>query len=57
MLRRSGGSDSGTTAVAAMRAGRRFIGIELQKKWFDVSAARVRAVLAQGQSELFAGVA
>lgn len=46
---------SGTTAVAAMRAGRRFIGIELQQKWFDVSAARVRAVLAQGQSELFAG--
>jgi site-specific DNA-methyltransferase (adenine-specific) len=34
---------SGTTAIAALRAGRPFIGIEKKEKWFDLALARVQA--------------
>jgi len=33
---------AGTTAIAALRHGRRFVGIELDPKWFEVSVRRVR---------------
>lgn len=38
---------SGTTAVAALRAGRRVVGAELIPKWFDVTCRRVEAALRQ----------
>ncbi len=38
---------SGTTAVAALRSGRRFIGAELDPKWFDVACRRAEAALRQ----------
>lgn len=34
---------SGTTGVAALRSGRRFIGIELTQQWFDVACKRLEA--------------
>lgn len=34
---------SGTTAIAAIRSGRRFVGIEKSQRWFDVAVARVQA--------------
>ena len=33
---------SGTTGVAAMRTGRKFIGIELEPEYFDIAAERIR---------------
>jgi len=36
---------SGTTGVAAVKLGRRFIGIEQDQKWFDLSCRRIRAAL------------
>ena len=40
---------SGTTGVAAMKAGRPFIGIEQDEKWFDISCQRIEQAYAQGQ--------
>lgn len=37
---------SGSTLVAAAQSGRRAVGIELQRRWFDVACARVEAALA-----------
>lgn len=34
---------SGTTAIAALRAGRKFIGIELDARFFDMACARIEA--------------
>lgn len=34
---------SGSTGVAALRAGRKFIGIELSKKYFDIAEERIEA--------------
>lgn len=45
---------SGTTGVAAIRAGRKFIGIESEPKYFDIACKRIEAAYAQGQ--LFAPV-
>lgn len=36
---------SGTTGVAAVRMGRRFIGVEMQEQWFDLSCRRIEAAL------------
>jgi site-specific DNA-methyltransferase (adenine-specific) len=36
---------SGTTGIAAVKAGRRFIGIELEPKFFDLSRRRIQAAL------------
>lgn len=37
---------TGTTGVAAVRLGRRFLGIERDREWFDVAVARLEAELA-----------
>jgi site-specific DNA-methyltransferase (adenine-specific) len=39
---------SGTTGVAAARAGRRFIGIELEERWFDTACERIAKATTQG---------
>lgn len=44
---------SGTTGVAAIKSGRRFVGIELEKEWFDVAAKRIAAAGKHAQSQMF----
>jgi site-specific DNA-methyltransferase (adenine-specific) len=44
---------SGTTGVAAIRAGRRFIGIELDERWYAVAEKRIRHALEYAQRSLF----
>lgn len=39
---------SGTTGVAAARAGRSFIGIEFEEAWFDVACRRIEKATRQG---------
>lgn len=39
---------SGTTGVAAVQAGRRFIGIENSPRWFDMACKRIDAAARQG---------
>jgi site-specific DNA-methyltransferase (adenine-specific) len=46
---------SGSTGVAAMRTGRKFVGIEKDPKHFELAVDRIRGALAQG--DLMAGVA
>ena len=36
---------SGTTGVAAVKLGRRFIGIEIEPKYFDIACKRIQAAL------------
>lgn len=43
---------TGTTGVAALQAGRRFVGVEIDEKWFEVSCRRMER--ATVQAELFA---
>ena len=43
---------SGTTGVAAMQLGRKFIGIEIEPKYFDIACERIEN--AQRQQKLFA---
>lgn len=38
---------SGTTGVAAVQAGRRFTGIEIDQKWFDLARRRISDALAR----------
>ena len=40
---------SGTTGVAAIQLGRKFIGIEREEKYFDIAVARIEQAVAQGQ--------
>ena len=40
---------SGTTGVAAVQMGRKFIGIEIEPKYFDIACERIRQAQAQGQ--------
>jgi len=40
---------SGTGGVAAVREGRRFVGIECERAYFDVAVRRIDAELAQGR--------
>jgi site-specific DNA-methyltransferase (adenine-specific)/modification methylase len=40
---------SGTTGVAAMNMERKFIGIERERKYFDIACARIEAAQAQGR--------
>jgi DNA modification methylase len=46
---------SGTTGVAAVQMGRKFIGIERDPHWFDVACRRIEQ--AQRQGDLFIEVA
>lgn len=46
---------SGTTGVAAIQLGRKFIGIEREPKYFDIACQRIEQAVAQGQ--LFAPAA
>lgn len=39
---------SGTTGVAAVQLGRKFIGIEIEPKYFDIACKRIEKALAQG---------
>ena len=43
---------AGSTGVAAMQAGRKFIGIEIERKYFDIACERIEN--AQRQERLFA---
>lgn len=45
---------SGTTGVAAVQLGRKFIGIEREPKYFDIACKRIEQAVSQGQ--LFAPV-
>ena len=40
---------SGTTGVAAIQMGRKFIGIEREEKYFEIACKRIEAAYAQGQ--------
>lgn len=40
---------SGTTGVACVRLGRSFIGIEKERKYFDIACERIFRAQAQGQ--------
>ena len=40
---------TGSTGVAALQCGRRFIGIEREPKYFDIACQRIEHALAQGQ--------
>ncbi len=42
---------SGTTGVACVNLGRKFIGIEIDRKYFDIACSRINA--AHGQGRLF----
>lgn len=46
---------TGTTGVAALRSGRRFEGVEVEPRWFDVACRRIEAATRQG--ELFGAAA
>lgn len=40
---------SGTTGVACANLGRKFIGVEIEKKYFDIACERIDAAYAQGR--------
>jgi len=40
---------SGTTAIACIRMGRRFLGCEIDKTYFDIAVKRIEAELEQGR--------
>ncbi|MDB5937507.1 MAG: dpnA 3 [Massilia sp.] len=40
---------SGTTGVAAMQLGRKFIGVERDERYFDIACKRLEEAVAQGQ--------
>ena len=52
---------SGTTGVACVQTGRRFIGIEIERRYFDIAVARIEGAFdgvkpaerTQGQKSLF----
>ena len=43
---------SGTTGVACVRTGRKFVGIEIEPKYFDIACTRIEN--AQRQQRMFA---
>lgn len=43
---------SGTTGVACAQLGRKFIGIEIEPKYFDIACARIAQAYAQGRLPL-----
>lgn len=44
---------SGSTGVAAMEMGRKFVGIEMDERYFDIACERIRRAHAQGQMFAF----
>jgi DNA modification methylase len=38
---------SGTTGVACVKLGRKFIGIEIEERYFDIACKRIEAAYAQ----------
>ena len=40
---------SGTTGVACMNHGRQFIGIEIERQYFDIACERISATYSQGR--------
>lgn len=44
---------SGTTGVACINTGRRFIGIELDDQYFDIAKQRIETALKEKQQDLF----
>ena len=48
---------SGTTGVAAIQAGRRFVGVELDDYWFDRACARIERAVMDGLSDTNRGTA
>ena len=48
---------AGSTGVAAINAGRKFVGIELSVDYFDIACRRIEAAAAQGSLFNQAGVA
>lgn len=40
---------SGTTAIACIRSNRRFVGCEIDKKFFDIAVRRIQDELLQPQ--------
>ena len=45
---------SGTTGVAALRLGRKFIGVEIEPRWFDLACRRIEQEARQGRLDLVA---
>ena len=43
---------SGTTGVACVNLGRKFVGIEIERKYFDIACERIEAAYAQGRLAL-----
>jgi hypothetical protein len=43
---------SGTTGVACANLGRKFIGIEIERRYFDIACERIEAAYAQGRLAL-----
>lgn len=46
---------SGTTGVACMKLGRKFIGIEIEPRYFDIACRRIEDAQRQGDMLLWAG--
>jgi DNA modification methylase len=44
---------SGSTGVAAVNTNRRFIGIELDKKYYDISCKRIKEAINEKKQQLF----
>lgn len=44
---------SGTTCVAAKETGRRYIGMEINKEYYDIAKKRINGILANGQTTIF----
>ena len=43
---------SGTTGAAAIRLGRKFVGVEIDQKYFDIACRRIEAVAIQSEMAL-----
>ena len=49
LVRRLIDEQFGTTGVACANLGRKFIGIEIEPKYFDIACERIEAAYAQGR--------
>ena len=44
---------SGTTGVACVKLGRRFTGIEIERKYFDIAVARIEQAIHEAEHDMF----